>query len=61
MTGKVETEEGEIEEKKGNIAQSSSQTQLLIFFSDVPLQYIPVPNKIVPVTTIPVDNDHNGR
>jgi hypothetical protein len=33
MTGKVETEEGEIEEKKGNIAQSSSQTQLLIFFS----------------------------
>jgi hypothetical protein len=54
MTGKVETEEGEIKGKKGNMAKSSSQ-------NPVALQFNPVPDKDVPVTTVPVGNDENGE
>jgi hypothetical protein len=61
MTGKVGTEEGETEEKKGNMAKSSCQNPVADPFSDVPLQYISVPDKIVPVTTVPVDNGENGK
>jgi hypothetical protein len=61
MTGKVETEEGEIQGKKGNMAKSSSQNPVADIFSDVPLQFISVPDKNVPVTTVPVGNDENGE
>jgi len=61
MTGKVETEEGEIKGKKGNMAKSSSQNPVADLFSDMPLQFISVPDKDVPVTTVSVGNDENGE